>query len=52
MEAVASNENEGSFTSRPIELSIFPGIYKYGNEMCHDVSNNLAGKKLIHTFAS
>ncbi|KAI6853570.1 hypothetical protein KC323_g9294 [Hortaea werneckii] len=36
MEAVASNENEGSFTSRPIELSIFPGIYKYGNEMCHD----------------
>ncbi|KAI7225907.1 hypothetical protein KC330_g8997 [Hortaea werneckii] len=36
MEAIASNENEGSFTSRPIELSVFPGIYKYGNEMCHD----------------
>ncbi|KAI6787885.1 hypothetical protein KC361_g9336 [Hortaea werneckii] len=36
IEAVTSDENEDSLTSRPIELSVFPGICKYGNEMCRN----------------
>lgn len=38
IEAVACNENEDSLASRPIEFSVFPGIYKYGNETCQNVS--------------
>lgn len=52
MAAVASDENEHALVARPLEVSVFPGIYKYGNEMGQNVSVVFSAKALVNFLAN
>ncbi|KAK5686755.1 hypothetical protein LTR17_026866 [Elasticomyces elasticus] len=38
MQAIASDEEEAALMRRPLQMVVFPGVFKFGNELGHNVS--------------